>query len=889
VLKDDAPVSNAHVYVCDVINGIIQQGETETDGSFQLEIPVPEYKNWGQFNLTAVAKHPQYSYGWTGITKDNSDDLIIWLKQPKSIAGKITDESGTPIKLAKAQIRVIYIPQSGKTSMNGDYIPGCASLTDSDGNFILNGLPDGSRAYLVITGSGYARQDTDKDTDAGANGLVFRLKKGGRIEGQVIFSETGKPASGIRVYAQMPRASAESLTDENGNYVLDNLPEGAYTVTANQYHILFKDKQPDWVAVPKNFVKAMAGETAKDINIELTEGVIVSGKVTDRDTNMPIPDQQVYLEMESQSLRYEANTDINGTYKIRAIPGKAKVLLLAKEGDLVNLPLSPIANFENREVEIMEGKEISGVDFKLNKGFIFTGTVLSPEGKPVEGAEIIDRMDPFRICGRSDKDGRFTASGIKDKKPGEKLIIEARQSTLNLRSYMELEPKPGLDVNIIMERYEMTTISGRVVDGQGNPVNSADITLDKLENAKHPGSLSSSSYHEDPADSSGNYKINHVIVGDEYRVIARANGYQGSQTDQFTATANMQLKDIMLSDMGYFLEGTVKDTDGNPVVSAMVICGRGFSQTDVNGNYRIEGLENAVETGVGIKHPSYGNNTFYFIPTNQKQDFILEKPNGFLEGKVLDADGNPVANAGVSVQSRKHIWGYEPSGHVNNDAQTDSQGKFRLRDLIVNKTEDVYVYVRGIPGKMFENVEMNRDDVVFVLKQEPEPKKELTPQERQMADYAKTTWPRFTELVGKPAPSLDVAEWINGQPVKLSDLKGKLVILNFWKSWGTLQIEPLRLFNSLQKEYGKKGLVCITIHEFTTQTDELKKFVANAGVSYSIAVDKKSSIAVADGMTFDKYGVFQAPRAIIINKDGTVRGKVEPFEIEKTIQELLLK
>lgn len=889
VLKGDSPVSDAHVYIYDFVDGIIQQGETETDGYFHIKIPKPENGRLEQLPLTVVAKHPQYSYGWTFVTKDNSDDLIIWLKQPKSISGKITDESGTPVKLAKALIRMMFYP-GDKTMMIGDYIPGCTTTTDSNGDFILNGLPDGSKAYLMIAAPGYARQDVvNSDINAGTDGLLLKLKKGGRVEGWAILHETGKLMQGARIYAQTSGSRAESITDENGNYVLDNLPEGSYTITASQYSQdfeYFKKKQIDWIGIPKNYVRVMAGETVKGVNIELTEGVIVSGKVTDRDTNEPIPNQRVGLSLETQRTGYEAYTDQNGIYSIRAIPGKAQIYVQAKDGYLVTPSKPEYLDFDTRNIIIPEGKGLANVDFQLRKGFTFTGTVLSPEGKPVDGAEIKDRMHSSKICGRSDENGKFTASGIVEGKPGEKLMIEARQETLQLRSYLELEPKPGLDVNIIMEKYDLTAISGGVVDKQGNPIPSAKISIQRFKDVMRDRGPSTTFGYT--ANNAGIYNIYGIIVGDEYGVIAEASGYPKFQTEKFIAKADMRMKDIILISEGRFLEGTIKDTNGNPVADADVNLYRQMDiyRSDVNGHFRIDGLKDAVVYYVSINHPSYGKSLFYFMPTNQAQDYILEKPNGFLGGKVIDADGNPVMDASVSISSDGPVWTYHRSGHVDGAVITDSQGKFRMSNLIANKIENIWVFKSGY-GKSFENVEMNRDDAVFVLKQEPEPKRELTQQEKQMRDYAKATGGHFKELVGKPAPDLDVAEWINGQPIKLADLKGRLVVLNFWKSWGIMQMEPLRLFNTLQNEYGNKGLVCITVHEFTSQPNELKEFVAKSGVSYSIAIDKKPSIAIADGVTFDRYGIFQGPAVIIINRDATIRGRVEVFELEKMIQELL--
>jgi hypothetical protein len=39
------------------------------------------------------------------------------------------------------------------------------------------------------------------------------------------------------------------------------------------------------------------------------------------------------------------------------------------------------------------------------------------------------------------------------------------------------------------------------------------------------------------------------------------------------------------------------------------------------------------------------------------------------------------------------------------------------------------------------------------------------------------------ELAGKPAPALQVSNWMNTEPLDLADLQGKVVMLDFWGTW----------------------------------------------------------------------------------------------------------
>jgi hypothetical protein len=131
---------------------------------------------------------------------------------------------------------------------------------------------------------------------------------------------------------------------------------------------------------------------------------------------------------------------------------------------------------------------------------------------------------------------------------------------------------------------------------------------------------------------------------------------------------------------------------------------------------------------------------------------------------VVDADGNPIQGAFVSVDSDDEV-----SGHVNVGTRTNALGEFRLRNLL---DEKVAVYAgRGGLYKIFKDVQTNRDDAVFVLKEEEssEPPKPLSEEEIAKREYRERAYERFQNLKGNPAPELDSA-YLKGLPYASSNL-----------------------------------------------------------------------------------------------------------------------
>ncbi len=869
VVKDNSPVPDARVFVYSWDTGFQQYTNSKSDGSFQLEMTKPE--RWDRMN--AIAQHPQYSFGWTKLSEDNTANVIIKLHNPVAITGTVVDESGHPIQGAEAQTSIVSLPVAGDPRgdyVNGDAIDSCTVKTDSQGNFAIRNLPEGANTNFVIIAPGFA-MIRRFNVRAGTADLMFSLKPEGRIEGYVTFDETGEPVPGAVVYIRPADFAvnvwAESRTDENGRYALTNLPAG-------EYHVFLKEIPPDWAAEVAEYIKVAEGQVVKNIGLQLTRDELITGRITDKATNEPIKNHWIGLSRHNSYLS-DTHTDENGVYQLRSAPGKVTVYTSAPNGyeDVGQL---------QKEVEVAKGEIVSGVDFQFSKGehLSITGRTLSLDGEPVAGVVITDWEAGYKQYAVSDKDGSFTIKGLR---PGQKLSVRAEQRELQLRGDADLEAQPGVEAEILMEEYKTTSVSGQVVNKRGEPVPSANIgllTRDRKIMWRSTGTSAGM------ANSSGEYKVTGLIVGDEYSISASADGYRDASTKTFTAAEDMPpLGDILLSPRGnYSLEGKVTDTDGYTVARARVtaMSEQETAYTDENGYYRLDSLPFAVEVEITIDHSDYGYSRFWYVPTNQAQDFVLVKADGYLSGKVVDVDGNPVEKASVRVDRDDDG---EASGHVNVGDRTNVDGTFSLKNLLVDETESIYVG-KGKIYKIFHDVKMNQDDVVFVLEESTEPPKPPTPEEMAGREYSRNTWERSEKMPGTTAPELDVAQWLNGEPA----MEGKNILLHFWLSQDVRSLESISLINVLQREYGDKGLVCVGIHEATENIDDLRKLMEEKRIEYPVAIDKQSPVAGAAGSTLDRYAVFRFPTFIVIDKEGLIHAQTigSGRGLEEKVRELVM-
>jgi thiol-disulfide isomerase/thioredoxin len=135
-------------------------------------------------------------------------------------------------------------------------------------------------------------------------------------------------------------------------------------------------------------------------------------------------------------------------------------------------------------------------------------------------------------------------------------------------------------------------------------------------------------------------------------------------------------------------------------------------------------------------------------------------------------------------------------------------------------------------------------------------------------------------VFGKPAPELQVAEWVKGKPVTLAELKGKVVLLDFWGLWCSRCRGALPRLAELHRKYARDGLVIIAIHDASlngaTLVERSRDLRGLSKTSYRVAVDSPiEGTAVFDkafgtGRTIDAYGVTAFPTALIINRSGQV-------------------
>ena len=87
------------------------------------------------------------------------------------------------------------------------------------------------------------------------------------------------------------------------------------------------------------------------------------------------------------------------------------------------------------------------------------------------------------------------------------------------------------------------------------------------------------------------------------------------------------------------------------------------------------------------------------------------------------------------------------------------------------------------------------------------------------------------DVKGVQAPNFSLLT-LDGQKVKLSDYRGKAVLLNFWATWCPPCKVEMPWFVDLQKQYGKDGLVILGVAMDDSEPATIAKFASDLGVNY---------------------------------------------------------
>ncbi|MDI6739738.1 MAG: redoxin domain-containing protein [Candidatus Edwardsbacteria bacterium] len=123
-----------------------------------------------------------------------------------------------------------------------------------------------------------------------------------------------------------------------------------------------------------------------------------------------------------------------------------------------------------------------------------------------------------------------------------------------------------------------------------------------------------------------------------------------------------------------------------------------------------------------------------------------------------------------------------------------------------------------------------------------------------------------SDYVGKPAPDFALPD-LAGQPHKLSDQRGRIVVIDFWAAWCQPCVMAMPMIDKAYQQYKDRGVIFYGINlEGRDKIEPVKKFIAEKGYGFTILAGGRM------GNGLDKvYGVTGIPTSFVIDQNGVIR------------------
>lgn len=405
----------------------------------------------------------------------------------------------------------------------------------------------------------------------------------------------------------------------------------------------------------------------------------------------------------------KAETDNQGRFEIGELqPGPLEVRIKFAAGAEWQAP--------GQQVEVNSG-ETTEVEFKLARAHLLKGRVVDAQtGEPIEGVGIYISQTPAgRIANPAptDQDGYYTLCSL----PGRAVVYVARCP----EPYM-YGPRGGERREVLVANADVTipdislkkgvTVEGVVLDDQGQPVAGATIFHTGTEFGFHLPTY---------ADQEGKFSIPQIDPDRPFTIRTRDGDRMTEEPLSVDPRQTEPLRVTIREGTGARLCVRALDDAGKPMAGAEVVAmwraenwGRQAAKgkTDATGCFESELVwpEGTYQMTVTAEDCPKAKTDSWTAVSGQTHDFgdvVLVAARGFVEGRVVDAEGQPVVGAKV------YNNGDGPQALA---ANSDEQGHFRLEGLYKG-----HAYVFAEKGDLFGGTRMpaGAEDGVITVTPEP--------------------------------------------------------------------------------------------------------------------------------------------------------------------------
>jgi thiol-disulfide isomerase/thioredoxin/uncharacterized GH25 family protein len=800
---------------------------------------------------------------------------------------------------------------------------GTAPVTDADGCWLLDNVPPGDDVKVLLN---LTHPDHVSDAHWGvyqkeqgitmpalrARTATIKLRHGVVVQGTVT-DPAGKPVAGaVVVRGDQPYwewGSQEVRTDERGAYTIPAQPRGETRVT-----VIAKGWMPETRKVP-------LAPALRPVDFRLRPGKALRVRFVDR-SGKPVPNAYVHIDRwhGSQALyndqhpnvldtKVPLHADANGLYEWTWAPDDAVTYSVSQEGFARN-EVDLTATGAEQAVTLNALRRISGTVTDAATGRPVGGLTVLPVVELGPGFMVVERQDEQEFPGP-----RYTLEGERT----DVLSYRVRVEALGYRTAMSPavrrgEPDPTFDFRL--ER--AAPVRGRVVDAAGRPVSGASVFLATPSQSL---SLSSDPNRMAPDQLKAETDVHGAFTFpaqfERFTIVARhPSGYAES-----TSRPDEQPGDLTLRAWARIAGRLIQSGRPVPLIGLAFQPSRinrtdrphiqyDFSaETDKDGRFvlaQVPPIKGRLHADLSVWQDSpltSSRSVPLDLRPGERVEINLGGGGTIVTGRVVLTGATPGAvDLHKSLNYLLHKKrGIEPPPEVGepgfrvedgwNDAWTGTtEGQAFLQTLhhdFVTLDKEGRFRVEGLPAGDYE--------LAFRLY---EPPKEggclVSPIGKRLVSFRVAGGPTLDlgtiEVKPTPGPRPGEAvpdfsvETFAGETVKLSDLRGRYVLLDFWATWCGPCVAELPAVRRIYEAFGASQRLTILGLNLDDDRDHARRFAAERKLDWSQAGLKGRS---SDDV-LARYAVGTVPAYYLIAPDGTlIHSGASAAEFEDRLRAIL--
>ncbi|HTU90976.1 MAG TPA: hypothetical protein VMF69_12935 [Gemmataceae bacterium] len=406
------------------------------------------------------------------------------------------DLQGQPV--AGAQLQIVHLQNKG-----GRLIPPDDSghtrlvwpkpvVTDKDGRFLIRGIGGGA---IITLRAEHERCAPERLELTAGETKTFVLAPARLLEGRVVYADTDKPAPHVEVGAWGVRGE----TDENGRFHLNPArgPIGAGEETG--LILAYAPKDEPYLNVQKEFhwpkAAVPTAEVKHCVDLALPRGILVRGRVTEKDSGKPVADALVFYQAQfinPNAKREEAGANnfaigrnavtsrSDGTFQIACLPGAGYLTI---EGPGPDYVLGENGGYDQMfygkhggqpwlshgfaAVDLQLGAKPPKIAVALRKGVTLQAIVNGPAGQPVGDLQVFCRLQGFAASPVQVRGSRLELHGCDAEKILRAMVFDPKnQWGATVEMSMQNAGKMPMRIRLA----PCGSVRVRFLDAEGNPL-----------------------------------------------------------------------------------------------------------------------------------------------------------------------------------------------------------------------------------------------------------------------------------------------------------------------------------------------------------------------------------------------------------------------------------